>query len=65
MILWPDPEKTLRRPHDYVLSAATPEGSAVPSNSSVTVEIPKVVVSVMRSAFVSSDPVARLSGDPR
>lgn len=50
MILRPDPEQTLRRSHDIVVGAATPEAPTVPSNRAV--EITEVFVPAIPSPLV-------------
>ena len=62
MMLWSDPEKTLQRPHDSVVSAAIPDALTVPSNRPVA--IPKIVFAAISSPFVCSHLVKRPSDDP-
>ena len=62
VILWPDPEKALRRTHTAVVSAVTPEAPAVTSNTAVG--ILNVAFLATRSAFVCSDPDKVISIDP-
>lgn len=65
VLLWPDPEKTLRRPYDTAVITATAEAPSVPSDSAEVIPKVKAVFPVIPRTLVWSDSVKRLSGDPR
>ena len=60
LLLWPDPHKTLWRPHVAIVVASTPETLAVPWDSPLA--IPEVVFPAIPRGYVSSDPMNRLLG---